>query len=115
MPLPRSLLHLGVLVPVALTLVSGCGDDGVTPRSESLPACTDVWVAGGILPADYSGCVGDDDVLEVSEIRKCSSAGGSFTTFGGTFFAILGQEISDAGPGSAEYDRLHQECFATGW
>ena len=41
--------------------------------------------------------------------------GGSFTTFGGTFFAILGQEISDAGPGSVEYDRLHQECFATGW
>ncbi|HQR26559.1 MAG TPA: hypothetical protein PLP61_05915 [Nocardioides sp.] len=104
-----------LLAPAAVLLLAGCGQQGsVTPLSETLPGCSEVWVDGGTLPADYRGCVGADDVLEVSEVRKCSSAEGSFVTFD-RFFALAGGPISDAGTESATYQQLYQQCFRTGW
>jgi hypothetical protein len=109
---PRPLLVL----PVLLLALAGCADAvEVTPKSESMPACADVWVGGDRLPADYEGCVDEDGVLQVSEIKQCTSADGSFTTYDGSYFALLGGTISDAGTSSQEYDALHAQCFGSDW
>lgn len=110
-----SLRHVA-LAWVPLVLAAGCGDgDGYTATSERLPTCAEVWVAGQTLPADYEGCVGEDGVLEVSEIKKCSSSAGSLTTFDDTYFSLLGSEINDAGLSSPAYDALYRQCFPSGW
>lgn len=108
-------LLLGCLV--GSQLLTGCGDDGpiATPASKSMPDCSEVWVAGKTLPADYAGCVGSDGVLEASEIKKCSTAKGSFVSFDSDYFAILGGEISDEGTDSAAYNAAYLHCFGQGW
>lgn len=107
-------------VLAALTLataLTACGESSpvVTPKSESLPDCDKVWVAGETLPDDYEGCVDAEGVLKVSEIKKCTSIDGSFTTFGAQWFAMLGGKVSDAGQTSPEYDRAYTACFGSDW
>lgn len=98
-------------------LLTGCGTNGpiATPASKSMPACSEVWVAGKTLPADYVGCVGSGGVLEASEIKKCSTAKGSFVSFDSSYFAILGGTISDRGTASTAYTAAYQHCFGQGW
>ncbi len=107
-----------LLLAAAPLLLSGCGDSGsddeVTPQSESLPACSDVWVEGKVLPDDYTGCVDEDKVLQVSEIKDCTSIDASFTTFGQEYYAVLGQQIhSDVA--SEDYKQAYGVCFGTDW
>ena len=107
-----------LLVTLALAAsLTACGESSpvVTPKSEALPDCDSVWVAGATLPEDYEGCVDADGVLKVSEIKKCTSIDGSFTTFGAQWFAMLGGKVSDAGQTSPEYDRAYTACFGSGW
>jgi hypothetical protein len=99
----------GVLVLTAMT--SGCGED---PASETLPDCSDVWVAGKTLPEDYEGCMKDGSI-QVSETKKCSAMEGRFVTFDEKYFGILGEEVSDAGLSSPEYQEAAQACFPGGW
>jgi len=115
-PVRRPLVLLLAAVPL---LVAGCGDanpadPGVTPASESMPACGDVWVEGQTLPKDYQGCTDDKGVLQVSEIKKCTSADGEFTTYGDGFFAMLGEKISQ-GTASETYQQAYATCFGTDW
>ena len=110
---PRLLL---TCVALAATLTA-CADSTpvVTPKGETLPACDEVWVAGQTLPGDYEGCSDDEGVLMVSEVKKCTSIDGSFTTFGARYFAMLGGEVSDAGQTSPEYDQAYTACFGSNW
>lgn len=108
-----------LLVSVPL-LLAGCGggsnpaDTGVTPASDSLPGCAEVWVVGERLPDDYEGCVDAEGTLQVSEIKDCTSAEGRFTTFGDNLFAMLGEEIH-RDTGSLEYRQIYGTCFGTDW
>jgi len=110
---------LVLFLSAAPLLLAGCGDanpadPGVTPASDSLSACSDIWVEGQTLPKDYRGCTDDDGVLQVSEIKKCTSADGSFTTYGDSFFAMLGQKIGQ-GTTSEEYQQTYATCFGAAW
>ncbi|HEY6548181.1 MAG TPA: hypothetical protein VI589_09755 [Vicinamibacteria bacterium] len=96
---------------LALVPLAACGDQ---PASETLPDCSDVWVDGRTLPEDYEGCM-EDGTIQVSETKKCSATEGSFVTFDEKHFAILGQEVSDAGVSSTEYQEAAQACFPGGW
>jgi hypothetical protein len=108
-----------LLLAAAPLVLAGCGDSGpddekVTPQSESMPTCSEVWVEGKVLPADYTGCVDEGGVLQVSQIKDCSSIDGSFTTFHQDFYAVLGQQIhSDVK--SQEYKQAYGVCFGTDW
>ncbi|MFN8195605.1 MAG: hypothetical protein U0R80_15140 [Nocardioidaceae bacterium] len=107
-----------LLLAAAPLVLVGCGDGGsdekASPASESMPACASVWVEGKTLPADYAGCVDADGVLQVSEIKECSSTDGSFTTFGKEFFAYVGQPIH-TGLDSQDYQQAYGICFGTDW
>lgn len=97
----------------ATALLGGCGDDPdeVTPKSETLPVCDDVWVAGNTLPEDYEGCKDADGVLVVSDVKQCTETDGSFTTFAARYYAMLGGEIHDDGQSSSGYATLYVACL----
>jgi len=108
-----------VLATIAAALVlGGCGadhnpaDPGATPKSESLPACHQIWVKGRTLPKDYQGCVDSDGVLQVSEVKQCPSSDGALTTYHQDYFALLGQKI-DRGVDSTAYQQTYAICFGT--
>lgn len=108
-----------VLATIAAVFVlGGCGadhnpaDPGATPKSESLPACHQIWVKGRTLPKDYQGCVDSDGVLQVSEVKQCPSSDGALTTYHQDYFALLGQKI-DRGVDSTAYQQTYAICFGT--
>jgi hypothetical protein len=109
--------HRVALAAALVPLLAACGSDkpDVTPASESLPACADVWVAGETLAGDYEGCVDEDGVLNVPEIQDCTENDDQITTFDARFFSLLGGEISDAGFTSTDYDQVFASCFGDDW
>jgi len=60
-----SSLFSGLSVTAVMTCITACSSTDETPVSNSVPACSDVWVEGKTLPADYEGCM-DSDSLVIS-------------------------------------------------
>lgn len=111
--LTSTLLVTGVALAA---LLSGCGAaDAPTPASDSLPACDDIWVAGGTIPEDYAGCKDADDVLQVSDVQECTKNDQRFTTFGDQYYGVLGSAVYDDGLDSPSYDELYAGCFGADW
>lgn len=112
-------LRLAGALLLATTALSSCGSDtpdhpGVTPKSETLPTCADVWVKGRLLPEDYAGCVDGEGVIQVSEIKDCTSDAGRFTTYDEKYYAILGSKIG-FGLNSVGYHQAYTACFTGDW
>lgn len=115
----RTLTALALTL-LALTACSSNNDDnddtsGSTDAG-SLPACTDIWVEGNTLPADYDGCQNDNDTIEAAVTQTCTN-GDTFTGYDDRYWAILGGEIKDAGATDAtaddpEYQADYEQCFA---
>lgn len=111
--------RLAAVLLLATMALSSCGSDDpqrpeVTPKSQTLPACAEVWVEGKVLPAGYEGCVDGDGVLQVSEIKDCTSDAGKFTTYDQKYFAIVGHEIG-FGLNSPAYHEAYSACFTGDW
>lgn len=97
-----------LLLAIALT---ACGDkpDGNSPSGEGdLPKCSDVWVNGETLPADYDGCA-NGGTTEAAVTIDCTD-GGEFTTYDDRFFAVLGGKITEADPDSESYTEAYNAC-----
>lgn len=110
-----SLTAVTAALALAATL-SGCGTaDAEPPLSETLPACEDVWVAGGSIPDDYAGCRDDEGVLKVSEIKDCTANDERLTTYGEQYFGLLGGKVQDDGIDSSAYNELYLACFGSDW
>lgn len=120
MRIPTSATVAGALAAGCVVL-AGCGgsadpvDPGVTPLSDSLPACADVWVEGASLPEDYAGCVDDDGVLQASVSQKCTSVDGSLTTYADTYFVFQNGRVRAGGAEDPAYQQAYGVCFGAGW
>lgn len=82
---------------VALVACRGDGSNGFS--IEDLPKCSEVWVEGKTLPANYHGCTDGGDIT-TSLIIDCIGDL-KFTTYD-RFHAFLGGTITKAGPNSQE-------------
>lgn len=122
-------------VPVALCamlVLGACGNEADTdttatdptsespsePASESapepgaLPECADVWVDGQDLPKDYKACLSDGET--VKPVKRTCGYGATFFEQDGRFFALRGNQITDAGDlaTSEQYQDLLTTCQA---
>lgn len=80
-------------------LLTACGSDGkgggtgdeVVDDVGTMPACSDVWVAGETLPDGYEGCE-TVDTIEAPAISECAD-GSRWTSYQDEFYAKYGGEI----------------------
>lgn len=94
-----------LIAPVAaVAALAGCGEDGATgptadptvtepTHATDLPFCSEVWVAGAILPASYRGC--EEDGRSVKPQRRFCSSGQKIVIYGGRFYAVLGHSVQE--------------------
>ena len=115
----------GCLVVLVLTVAACTADDGEGgpestatetpaesgPAGSALPACAEVWVAGRTLPRNYEGCDTADGTVEAAAKIECETGIGTFVTFRDEFFAIEGEEITEAPSDSPEYTELYDSCY----
>ncbi|MBJ7358170.1 hypothetical protein [Nocardioides sp.] len=59
------------------------------------PACTDIWVEGAKLPADYKGCLEDQTAVKAK--NQYCEFGKKLVTYGDRFWAVRGGLVNDAG------------------
>lgn len=72
----------------------------------SYPKCHAVWVAGGQLPASYTGCADHGQVV-ASRPMNCES-GQTVYTYSGRYYAAAGNKIN--GPTDLRTDPTFQEA-----
>lgn len=124
------------VVLCALTALSACGDDtggdteasdptssSTTSQSPSestsptgstdpsgFPECSEVWVDGQDLPADYKACVTDGEVVKPTK-RMCGF-GRPLLEHDNRFYAMRGKPINDVGDlsTSEDYQQLLASC-----
>jgi len=105
---------VGILVLVALLTAcsGGSGDDTPEPSETSagLPTCSQVWVDGTVLPANYLGCTNEDGTIEGEASVECESGSGRFVTYQDRFFALAGGQITEASTDSDAYATAYHEC-----
>lgn len=94
---------------------SSAVDDGSTSEDGATPACSEVWVEGQTLPADYGLLCQDGDRLELAVTFPCGDGGGDLTGYQDRFWARLGGEIFDAGardamPQDPDYEADFAAC-----
>lgn len=97
---------------LALTLSACGGNDDKTTNSDDealAPACSEVWVAGQTLPADYEGCM-NGGTLEAAASFNCED-GSSLFQFEDDFWAFGGQEIHEEAGGAASAE-AYSEAYA---
>ncbi|MCD4534161.1 hypothetical protein LRP67_08720 [Nocardioides sp. cx-169] len=120
-------------VALPLLLATGCGGDSDTTAddptpassepdtaspspSESAapagPACADVWVEGGMLPAAYAGCVADGALVE-PEALSCSS-GQTIVRYAEQYYGVLGGKIKFAENLAQDPDYRHSVSICRG-
>jgi hypothetical protein len=113
----RPVAALGAVLATAALLLGSCGAASpvVTPKSDTLPLCDEVWVAGQTLPQDYDGCRDAEGVLVVSDIKRCTASDGKFTTFAARYYGMLGGPVKDDGQQSTGYNTAYLACFGSNW
>lgn len=75
----------------------------------ALPECADVWVDGQVLPQDYKACTSEGETIK--PVKKKCGYGSTFLEQDGQFFAMSGNEITDAG--DLETSDVYQQLLAT--
>lgn len=75
----------------------------------ALPECADVWVAGQDLPKDYKACQSEGETIK--PVKRPCGYGATFFEQDGRFFAMKGNEITDAG--DLETNEDYQQLLAT--
>ena len=121
----------GVLaIPLVVAALAGCGDDSkdvakdpattgstgsASPSSSSsasgLPACGDIWKAGGRIPSGYRGCV-DNGTTVKADRRPCAS-GQVLVTYAGTYYGVVGGPVNPVPAGlqkSPKFRSAKQAC-----
>jgi len=118
------------LVLLGLVLVAGCGDtseptsgptgvaqntaDPKEPGSEfltpvpaesadAMPDCTEIWVEGKTLPADYAGCRIKGGGIDQGAKYPCTDGKGELIGYNEEFFARLGGAVQAYGEDDAAF------------
>lgn len=107
-------IALGLSALVLSFVGAGCAnetesvEDGPSGRNDELVECSEVWVDGEPIEADYQGCLLDGEpVLPNREVCENED---QLVTFEDEYYAILGEEVVEASTDSAEYAAVVQEC-----
>lgn len=80
---------------LTLLVAPACGN-GQRDLGDAVPECSDVWVAGRTLPADYTGCREFGAVVRPDRF-DCPDSDDVAVKFG-DYFGILGGEIVGGDP-----------------
>lgn len=115
-----------ILLAVSLTACGGGGDEP-TPTSApesptesaaaELPECSEVWVDGKAIPADYDGCVRDGETVEANA-KPCGDGPEEFVQYQYVkdevtypFIAILGEKVIEyVDDENAPYAKTFDKC-----
>jgi ABC-type Fe3+-hydroxamate transport system substrate-binding protein len=116
---------------LAVTL-SACGgsdepveEEPTTPSEATsaaeLPQCSDVWVDGKTIPADYEGCVGEDGKTVAADAKPCGPGPEQFVQYQYVkddvtypFVAILGEKVIEyVDDENAPYAKTFDKCGGT--
>lgn len=83
-----------------------------TDPATGLPVCSQVWVDGGTLPADYKSC--SEDGTEMKPVKRRCGYGGALLEHDGRFYAMKGNEITEAEDlaSDADYQQILATCQA---
>ena len=81
---------------------------GAEETAAALPKCSEIWVAGQTLPADYAGCQTDSGGLDQGSKYVCTDGGADLIGHNEQFFARLGGPIQENGEDDAAFS---QELF----
>lgn len=118
-----NIIKTGLLALAALPILAACGgpaDDAAphtAPSSSTVtstapsastpavPACTSVWAAGRVLPADYAGCQNGDTL-------EAAVSGGCGIIAFGKAWAKPGQTIRVAKTGELAADPAYKAAYA---
>lgn len=79
------------------------------------PACSDVWVAGATLPRKYAGCQDAEQGKWMQAMVYQCSSGQRLVTFGRTFYAAMGEVITESETSLArnpEFKKVLASCGA---
>jgi len=126
------------LVALSLVFLAGCGDGGeptsepsgviqsstkpnepgsefLTPvpkeSAEALPECSEVWVVGKTLPADYKGCRIAGGGIDQGAKYACTDGRGELIGYNDQFFARLGGTVQAYGEDEEAFSQdLFQAC-----
>jgi hypothetical protein len=63
-----------------------------TAPAETVPACTEVWVAGEVLPGSYRGCMNDSGKKVRARPIYCEQ-GNRLYLYGGQFWALADKPV----------------------
>ena len=79
------------------------------------PDCAEVWVAGQVLPEDYSGCEDAEKGKFVQALAYECSSGQRLVTFRRNFYAAVGKSINETSTPLArdpEFKKVLASCGA---
>jgi len=83
------------------------GSEFLTPVPEesaaAMPECSEVWVAGKTLPADYEGCQIASGGIDRGASYACTDGNGDLIGYNDQFFARLGGEVQAFGEDDAAF------------
>lgn len=90
------------------------GSEFLTPvpkeSAEALPKCSELWVVGQTLPADYEGCRTEGGIDQGARY-PCTDGNGELVGHNDQFFARLGGPIKAYGDDEADFSReLYEVC-----
>lgn len=127
-------MRIAVVLLISLVFAAGCGGNSdptsgptgaqnsaateqpgsefLTPvpkeSAEALPECSEVWVVGKTLPADYAGCRIAEGGIDQGAKYACTDGKGELVGYNEEFFARRGGPVRAYGEDDAAFS---QELF----
>jgi len=115
-----------ILLAVTLAACGGGDDEPAAPSTPEattetaaaeLPECSEVWVDGKTIPADYEGCVRDGETVEANA-KPCGDGPEEFVQYQYVedeitypFVAILGEKVIEyIDDENAPYAKTFDKC-----
>jgi hypothetical protein len=111
-------------IPLGLASVAGCGDGSggvakdpastgsapTTSAAAAMPACGDVWKAGGTIPGGYRGCTEGGKVVAAK--RTPCASGQVLVTFADKFYGAIGGPVNAVPAGLSSSSKYHSAVRA---
>lgn len=113
------ILTAAAAVVALLMLAAGCGGDdkpktnldALAEVADSAPKCSEVWVVGKALPADYEGCADASGTLIFNAAFQCKD-GSELSSFEDRLWVVApAGVIADAGAEGTDDDDAYAAAY----